>query len=562
MRSREELVGESARNPRGVAEYAFELQEQLSGRDQALLQKDQLLAQRDQLLIQKDQLLAEANHLLAQQEQLLAEARAYIAELKEQLFGPKADKLSPEQEEQLQQLAGDVQDQAQRPAPLSREVLEPEVLPPDKETPRRPRRHLRPAVQLEVRRDVLEPPDKICEHCHQQRPCIGQEVSTEYDYQPAKLIAHETVRPKYGQCKCGCGKSGVAIAPLPPRLVPQSKLGLGLAVYILLSRFDDHVAYYTLERIFRERHGVIIPRQQMVQWVEQIAFLLLAIYNLIWEGLAAGDYLQLDETPVKVLDPEVKGKAATGFLWFFSVPGGDAFLEFCDGRGQDHPRQRLLPFKGTIQTDAYQVYQSLQRQRPRDLKRIGCLAHSRRLFRKAARESSAEAIWFIAQIRQLYRIEDEVRQASPEARKSVRRQKAPAFWRAMKRHALQLRADPRLLPQSSLGKAVNYFLKEYTALVGYLRDGRFEIDNNLVENDIRPETVGRRRWLFIGHPDAGWRSAVIYTIILSCRRRGINPQEYLTDVLRRLPAIKSSEVKDLVPSRWKPLSANGEVRQL
>jgi len=125
MRSREELVGESARNPQGVAEYALELQEQLSSRDQALFQKDQLLAQRDQLLaqreqllIQKDQLLAEANHLLAQKEQLLAEARAYIAELKEQLFGPKADKLSPEQEEQLQQLAGDVQEQAQRPAPL------------------------------------------------------------------------------------------------------------------------------------------------------------------------------------------------------------------------------------------------------------------------------------------------------------------------------------------------------------------------------------------------------------------------------------------------------------
>ncbi|HXP58853.1 MAG TPA: IS66 family transposase [Dongiaceae bacterium] len=546
MRSREELVGESARHPRGVAEYAFELQEQLMARDQALARKDQLLAEKERLL--------------AEQEQLLAEARAYIAELKRQLFGPKADKLTPEQEEQLRQLAGDVQEQAQRPAPLSREVLEPEVLPEEEPRPSRPRRHLRPAVPLEVRREVLEPVDKTCEHCHRERPCIGQEVSTEYDYQPAKLVAHETVRPKYGQCPCGCGQSGVVIAPLPPRLVPQSKLGLGLAVYILLSRFDDHVAYYTLERIFRERHGVIIPRQQMVRWVEQIAFLLLAIYHLIWEGLVAGDYLQLDETPVKVLDPEVKGKAATGFLWFFSAPRGDAFLEFCDGRGQDHPRQRLLPFKGTIQTDAYQVYKSLQRERPLELKRLGCLAHTRRLFRKAAGEASAEAIWFIAQIRQLYRIEDEVREASPEERTAVRRQKAPAFWRAMKRHALELQAEPRFLPQSSLGKAVNYFLKEYTPLVGYLRDGRFEIDNNLVENDIRPEAVGRRRWLFIGHPDAGWRSAVIYTIILSCRRRGINPQEYLTDVLRRLPAMKNSEVKDLVPSRWKPPVANGQVR--
>ena len=118
--------------------------------------------------------------------------------------------------------------------------------------------------------------------------------------------------------------------------------------------------------------------------------------------------------------------------------------------------------------------------------------------------------------------------------------------------ALELKADPRILPKSSLGKAVNYFLNEYTAFVGYLREGRFEIDNNLVENDVRPSAVGRRRWLFIGHPDAGWRSAVIYTIIQSCRRRGINPQEYLTDALKRLPAMKNHEVAQLLPSRWKP----------
>ncbi len=531
MKSREELLRESASNPTGVADYAFELQEHLQAKDQALAQKEGLLAEK---------------------EQLLAEARAYIAELKRQLFGPKADKLTPEQEEQLQQLTGDVQEQAGRPAPLSREVLEAESAPAGQEKPKRPRRHPLPPVQLEVRRDVLEPADKDCEHCHQPRPKIGQETTTEYDYQPAQLFLHETVRPKYGQCGCGCGQTGVAIAPLPPRLVPQSKLGLGLAIYILLSRFDDHVAYYTLERIFRERHGAVIPRQQMVQWVEQIAFLLLAIYNLIWEKLATGDYLQIDETPVKVLDPEVKGKAATGFLWFFSRPGGDAWLEFCDSRGRDSPQKRLRKFKGTIQTDAYQVYKSLQQERPRELRRLGCLAHARRMFRKAARDSWTEAIWFIAQIRQLYRIEDQVREASPEERKAVRRQQAPTFWRQMKGHALKLKADPRFLPRSSLGKAVNYFLKEYTALVGYLRDGRFEINNNLVENDIRPEVVGRKRWLFIGHPDAGWRSAVIYTIILSCRRRGINPQEYLTDVLQRLPAMKNTQVKELVPSRWKP----------
>ena len=122
----------------------------------------------------------------------------------------------------------------------------------------------------------------------------------------------------------------------------------------------------------------------------------------------------------------------------------------------------------------------------------------------------------------------------------------------MKRRAQGLRADPRLLPQSSLGNAVNYFPNEYTALVGYLRDGRFEIDSNLVENDVRPSAVGKRRWLFIGHPNAGWRTAVIYTLIQSCRRYGINPQEYLTDILQRLPSMTSNQVRELLPANWKP----------
>lgn len=513
MKSREELKRQLAVAPAELIEYACQLQDQL------------------------------------------AEARACIAELKQQLFGPKADKLTPEQEEQLQQLAGAAQEQAQRPPPVSQEVLEPGAPSGDQDkSKRRPRRQT-PPVQLEVRRQVLEPDDKTCAHCHRERPAIGQETTTEYNYEPAKLVVQETVRPKYGACSCGGGAPGVAIAPLPPRLLPQSKLGLGLAVHLLLSRFDDHVAYYTLERIFRERHGVVIARQQMVQWVEKIAFLLLAIYHLIWEALAAGDYLQVDETPVKVLDPEVKGKAATGYLWFYSIPGGDVFLEFCDSRGRDSPRERLRPFQGTIQTDAYEVYNSLQRERPATLRRLGCLSHARRRFHKALLESSAEALWFIAQIRQLYCIEDEVRGAGPVQRKAVRRQKTPALWRAMKRRAEHLRAQPRFLPQSSLGKAVSYFLKEYPVLVGYLRDGRFEIDNNLVENDVRPSAVGRRRWLFIGHPEAGWRSAVIYTIIQSCRRRGINPQAYLTDVLGRLPAMKNHEVKALLPRGWKPQTA-------
>jgi len=491
---------------------------------------------------------------LAETQQRLAEAQAIIADLKRELFGAKADKLNKEQEEQLRQLLGDAQEQTQRTPPLSREVLE-EALAQERADQRqrakeRTGRHL-PPVELEKQQVILEPEDKLCPSSGQERPCIGQEVTTEYDYVPAKLIIREIVRRKYGACQKPCCQ-GVTIAPLPPRLVPQGKLGLGLAVYLLLSRFDDHVAYYTLERIFRERFGVVITRQQMVQWVEKVAHLLLAIYWRIWEELKAGDYLQIDESPVKVLDPEVKGKAAQGYLWFYSKPGGYVFLEFHQSRGRDGPRDRLRGFHGTMQTDGYELYDALRKEQPFRLRRIGCTSHARRKFYKALLESCSEALWFIGQMRQLYRLERELKDVSPEERRRGRLQKAPAIWLAMKRRAEVLRADPRVLPQSTLGKAVRYLLNEFTALVGYLRDGRFEIDSNLVENDVRPSAVGKKRWLFIGHPDAGWRSAVIYTLIQSCRRYGINPQEYLTDVLQRLPSMTASQVRELLPHQWKP----------
>jgi transposase len=514
MKSREELASEFATNPEGAIAYALQLQEQL------------------------------------------AQAQALIAELKQQIFGSKSEKLTPEQETQLAQVAGDLKDQEGRESNLAADVLE-EALEKEAEErrnnareKRRQRRNL-PPVELKKEQVVLEPGDKLCPHTGLPRPEIGREVTTEYDFVPAQLIIRETIRPKYGGCGKGCCH-GVAIAALPPRLLPQSLLGLGLAVHILLSRFDDHIAYYTLERNFAERFGVTIPRQQMVQWVEKIAHLLLIIYHRIFEDMAAGGYLQIDETPVKVLDPEVQGKAGKGWLWFYSAPEGDVFLDYHDSRSRAGPGEKLKHFKGTIQADGYEVYDALKRSRPLDLKRIGCLSHARRRFYKALLEKSLEALWFIARMRELYGIERSLKNCTAQERKRKRLEKAPALWLSMKRRAEEIQRRRGFLPQSTIGKAVKYLLNEYTALVGYLRDGRFRIDNNLVENDVRPSAVGRRRWLFIGHPDAGWRSAVIYTLIQSCRRRGINPQHYLTDILRRLPGMKASEAAQLTPSRWKP----------
>lgn len=508
-------------------------------------------------------LRAERAQLLSLREGLeaqLQEALLELAELKRQLFGERSDRLTPEEEAQMAEVAADLQEEAAQDPPVSDEVLEDpaeqesEEADKPKDAPKgkghRRRRHPLPE-HLERQTVVIEPEGRTpCEHCGRPPESIGEEVSEELDYVPAKVVVRRTVRPKYA-CRCGCG--GVRIAPLPPRLVPQSKLGLGLAVYLLLARFDDHVAYYTLERIFLERHGVVIPRQQMVQWVEQIAFLLQPLCLLMFERMKQGGYLQVDETPVKVMDPEVKGKCARGYLWFYAVPGGDVFLDFQGTRGRAAPHAQLTGFTGTIQTDAYEVYDSLKKVLP-DLIRIGCAAHSRRKFRRALRDGDRRAIAFIAQFRRLYRIERETKDLAPEERHQIRHKEAAPIWAQLQRDAQALQLQ--LLPKSSLGKALSYLINEYPALIGYLESGTYLIDNNLVENSIRVPAVGRRRWLFIGHPDAGWRSAVIYSLIVSCRRRRINPQQYLTDVLRRLPSLNITQIGQLLPECWKPLPSD------
>ena len=254
----------------------------------------------------------------------------------------------------------------------------------------------------------------------------------------------------------------------------------------------------------------------MVQWVEHIAGWLKPIYNAMWQEMKAPGYLQIDETPVKVLDPEVTGKAAHGYLWFYAVPRGDVILEFSRSRGQQVPRQRLQGFVGTIQTDAYEVYQALERQ-DAALARIACLAHSRRWFYQALKESRGEAVGFIRQMRQLYRLEDQLRALDLAARYRLRQGQAPAIRKAMKQHAEAL--EPKLLPKSTLGKAVNYFLNEYPALVGYLQDGRLEIDNNGA-NAASGITEGMPTSGLCRHFNRGSRSTDVRT---TCNRHNQRP---------------------------------------
>jgi transposase len=421
------------------------------------------------------------------------------------------------------------------------------ILPPTPaEAPVRKRRQ--PAAKvLETVTERLEPKEKICSHCGQEKCEIGCEKSERYEYVPAKIIRHEILRPKLA---CPCGQAGVSIAPLPPTVIAQGQAGASLVAHVLLSKFVDHLPLYRQQQQF-ERLGVSFAKSTLGDWVEQGALWLQPIVREMKQQLLSSDYVQADETPVRVQDPEVIGRCATGWLWVLSRPQSDVIFEFHPGRGKEYAKELLGDFKGYLQRDGYGVYAALAKENP-ELIPVGCWAHVRRKFVEALEEQPAQAIPIVNELRKLYMVERRAREAAltPEQRLVLRLEISQPVLQALRPVLEAIRQQ--VLPQSPLGKAARYCLAEWEALNCYLREGRLEIDNNLTENAIRPSAVGKKNWLFIGHPEAGWRSAVIYSIVVSCRRREIDPWQYLRDVLTRLPAISQSELPSLLPANWKP----------
>ncbi len=405
-------------------------------------------------------------------------------------------------------------------------------------------------THLETERVVLEPVEV------QQQPegwrKLGEEVTEELDWKPAQFIKRLYIRPKYAKA------DRIVIAPLPTRLIEKGLPGAGLLTQVIVGKYEDHLPLYRQEKIYRQRHGVNLSRQTLCGWVAAAADWLGPIYREMKAGLLACHYLQADETPIRYLDPDVKGKSQQGWLWTYSHPQSDVVFEWNISRSREGPREFLKDFKGQLQTDGYGVYESLARERNGELILIGCWAHARRGFHEALAEGRAAA-WIVGQIGQLYAVEKALREhrAGPDLRAAVRAwQSRPVLVRL--RRALEI-IRRRVLPKSLLGQAIDYTLSRWEALTRYGDDGRLEIDNNLCENAIRPTALGKKNFLFIGHPEAGQRSAVIYSVLGSCRRLGINPAEYLQDLFERLPKAKTSEVKSLTPAAW--LKAKREAQR-
>jgi transposase len=484
--------------------------------------------------------LPDAHALISEQFQTIQQLHWRVAQLEKELFGPSSERQTHAALSKEQILL------SLFPPPIAPAATQ-QVLVRLESNQAEPRSRRQPAIKvLETVSERIEPAEKVCPHCGKSKCEIGCEKSERFEYVAAKIIRHEIVRPKLA---CPCGAGGVSIAPLPPSVIEQGQPGAGLVAHVLLSKYDDHLPLYRQQQQF-ERLGVNFPRQTLCDWVEKGAQWLAPIVREMKAQLLAGDYLQVDETPVKVMDPEVKGKCATGYLWVAGCPGGDVIFEFHPGRGQEFARELIGNFRGHLQRDGYSAYGALAKANP-GIVPVGCWSHARRKFVEAVEVQAVEAVEIVAELRQLYFVERRARDEALEAeqRRKLRQEIAAPILAALQPRLEALREE--CLPQSPLGKAIGYTLNEWPALSRYLEDGRLEIDNNLTENAIRPSAVGKKNWLFIGHPDAGWRSAVIYSVIVSCRRRGIDPWEYVRDVLQRLPRMKQSEVSSILPARWK-----------
>ena len=286
----------------------------------------------------------------------------------------------------------------------------------------------------------------------------------------------------------------------------------------------------------------------MAEWLKPI-------YNHIGKELLAGDYIQADETPVRVCDPDYgEKKSRQAYLCGYSRPGGNVYFTWSMSRSREGITRFLEGFEGVLQCDAYAAYLSFAADRP-GIVLAGCMAHARRKFHEALPHSPRQAGEILAIIAELYRVEGDIAEAGLDEAATLdyrREHSRPVFERL---HQAIVQARSQCLPQSTLGKACDYALAQWQALGRYLGHGRVRIDNNLMENAIRPSCVGKKNWLFVGHPNAGERPAILYSILGSCRRAGVDPQAYLRHVLSiDTRALGQSELAALTPAAWKRAS--------
>jgi len=394
-------------------------------------------------------------------------------------------------------------------------------------------------------------PDEVKAH-----PELWEEIDEDHqdlwDFIPAQYLIRRTVNKIYRHKH---DKSQPPVqAPMPAPPIAGTRCTPGFAAHLLVSKYCDHLPQYRTEHILKERYGIEMPRQKLNRWNRAIAQRLRPIWEAIKCEMLASRYLQIDETPIRYLEPG-HGKTKQGYLWIYNVPNGAVYYDWATGRGHENLLRILGPkdeqhITRIIQCDGYSAYLTMAMYYGEGIVLAGCLAHIRRKFYEARHTDRKIAAVIIRLIAHLYRIEKRLRQqkAEPVLREAVRSAESAPLYKRL--HKIMLMLAPRYLPSHPLGKAISYALNQWEKQLQHLTNGHLEIDNNLAENAVRPTKLGMKNWMFFGSAEAGWISACIYTLVENCKREGLNPEAYLKEVLSHLPSNPTSEeAAALTPSK-------------
>jgi transposase len=393
---------------------------------------------------------------------------------------------------------------------------------------------------LERREQIIEPADDIS-----QLKKIGEEVTEELEYEPGKLFVNKIVRPKYAKP----GGEGILIAPMIERPLPKAIAGPGLLAQICIDKYVDHLPLHRQMERFK-RDGVNIAYSTLTDMVSGTCSLITPLYEALKNYTLRLDYLHADETPIKVLDKDKKGQTHRGYFWVYHSSVEKLVLfDYQSGRGREGPQQILQNFKGFLQTDGYSVYDFFKEKD--DITVLHCMAHARRMFYEAQANDADRSAYALQQFVSLYAIERTIKeqQLTYEQALQLRQQQAvpilQSFGQWMKEQYVQT------LPKSTIGKALGYSIERWNELSIYATDGKLNIDNNPVENSIRPVAIGRKNYLFAGSNEAAQRSAMLYSLLGTCKLNGINPFIWLSETLRRIATHPINKIEELLPQNLK-----------
>ena len=492
---------------------------------------EQIAAEAEQKTERAEKKAEEAEQKVKNAEQRIVSMEFQIHELQRLLFGAKRERFICENPDQL--CLPFAVDEQQASA-----VVEEQVTISRKKAARvpHPGRHAFPA-HLPVEEIILEP-----EADTEGMTRIGEEVTEELDITPARLFVRRYIRPKYASNK---EERPILIAEAPNRALPKCQAAPGLLAQLLVDKFVDHLPVYRQRERFK-RQDVDLPASTIDSWQRQTALLLEPLYACQKDRVLQQGYLQVDETPIRVLDRKKKGKSHRGYHWVYHSPLEKTVLfDYRPGRGRDGPAEMLENFTGYLQTDGYTVYEQFGERPP--IRLIYCWAHARRYFEKALAENRQAAETVMLHIQKLYAIERKLREAGANAEDihSFRLDESLPILNALGKWLAD--NTKRFVPKSLMGKACQYTIKRWDGLLAYLYDGSLQIDNNLIENTIRPNALGRKNYLFCGSHEGAQRAAMMYSFFGTCKLHGIDPYVWLKHTLEHIAEHPINRIHELLP---------------